>query len=142
MLKKILFSIVLLISFNVHAVLKEVYEEVMVTVNKYCTPDQYFKPKKRSLQMSDLPGSIVGQCMTDRETYWQISLDKYFWDSHNEDDKFDVMAHEMMHCMFFKDHVDNKNNYMYYMLVKLTKQQVIEQLTVDLKKECGDKDGK
>jgi len=148
-LKKILFSSILLISSSVNSiaseskyVLTELYQEVMVTINTYCKEDQYFIPIKRELIMDNLSGLAIGQCYTDEKNYWSIHIDKLFWDTHNEDDRYSTMAHEMMHCIFFKNHVDNKDNYMYYSLVHITKEEVIEQLTVDLKKECGDKDGK
>lgn len=142
MLRKILFSLVLLFSINISAetdTIRASFKEVFTIIKQHCKADQYFFPDNSALSLMDLPDTILGQCSTDRINYWEITMDRHFWENYSETNKFGVMAHEVMHCMFFKEHVDNPHNYMYYNLVRQTKKEITQQLIADLKEKCEGK---
>jgi len=142
-LKKILFSLVVL--FSVHSIageLKDIYIEVLDIIKLYCKPGQYFNPPNKSLYMTDLDLPTIGQCITDKYDFFNIYIDRTFWKMSSKDIRFELVAHEMTHCLFFRNHVDNSSNFMYYAIRDLTKDQTIQQLIENLNTDCGDKNGK
>jgi hypothetical protein len=42
-----------------------------------------------------------------------IKIDSRFWRNSSEDERYEVVFHEMYHCLFLKDHVNDPKNYMY-----------------------------
>lgn len=136
-LKKILFSLIVLFSVQSRAELKEYYMEVYNTIKLYCKPGQYFNPKSKTLYKSDLESPIIGICSTDAEDYFKIYVDRNYWDHASEDYRYELMAHEMTHCLFFENHVEDSKHYMYYQIRDLTKEQTKQQLIEFLKKKCN-----
>lgn len=136
-LKKILFSLLLLFSFNAEAKFIEYYNEILNTVKLYCRPDQYFNPKSKTLLGAALELPVIGICETDRESYFKIYLDNAYWDGASEDYRYELMLHECTHCLFFENHSSNPNHYMYYQIRDLTKEKSKEQFIEYLKKRCN-----
>lgn len=79
MLTKLL-TLLLIFSFSssVSGRLKESYDEIMVIVNKYCKPDQYFNPPIKLLSYEKLQYPRIGQCFSDNRTHWEIKMDMIF----------------------------------------------------------------
>jgi hypothetical protein len=135
-LKKILFSLILLFSFNAEAKYIEYYTQILNTVKLYCRPDQYFNPKSKTLIGSILELPVIGMCETDRESFFKIYFDIAYWNDASEDYRYELMAHEIMHCFFFMDHVENNKDFMYYQIRDLTKEQTKQQLIDHLQVLC------
>lgn len=115
----------------------EVYKvEVLKIIQDHCYPSQYYNPRKQFVYFKHLTDGVVGQCALN-PWYYKIEIDPTYWKHMSEDERFQVMAHEMTHCLLLLDHVDNRYNYMYYMMVDLPKKTVIDQLLVNLKYRCG-----
>ena len=116
--------------------LKSIQDEYMSIVNLYCNKNQYFHSNKIILKFSNLQEEHVGLCTTFISGY-KIEIDKQFWEKSNKDTQFQLLVHEMRHCMFKADHSENENNYMYKTLNDLTKREVINQAIIDLRVSCG-----
>jgi hypothetical protein len=143
-LKKILFSLILLFSTTLANAsdMKDTYMEVLGIIKLYCKIGQYFNPPKKQLIRANLEMPVIGMCETDKEDYFKIYIDSGFWLQSSKDIQFQLMAHEMSHCLFFRNHVDNPKNFMYYAIRNQTKDKTKEQLIANLNEDCGKKDGK
>jgi len=116
--------------------------KVLAIVNTYCTKDQYSNPLHEYIYFAKLPPEEVGECGYGYNKFI-IKIDRKFWFKANEDERHEVIFHEMYHCLFKKDHVDNPYNYMYYRMTNLTKEVIIQQFTDDVKRICkGDTNGR
>lgn len=109
--------------------------KVMAIVNKYCKKDQYNNPLHEYIYFTKLKGDDIGECGYGYNKFI-IRIDSKFWLKASEDERIEVIFHEMYHCLFKKDHVDNSNNYMYYKIADLNKDVVIQQFTEDVKRIC------
>lgn len=123
---------------HVDKALKPIVNDLYKEVYTYCKPGQYHNPIKRSFIITHLKYPEIGECYVN-PSFFIIKVDPDFWHTASNDDKFQLLAHEMAHCLLHKDHVDNPNNYMYYELRKLKKKVVREQFIVDLEEHCGKK---
>lgn len=116
--------------------LKPYRNELMSIVNEHCTIKQYNNPIHKYIYFKKLPGEEIGLCGVKRGG-WKISIDPDFWRTANEDQKFELLAHELSHCILLKDHVDNQGNYMYYRLDPIPKEIVKQQFIENLRSKCG-----
>lgn len=110
--------------------------EVMDIIHKHCDNSQYYNPRKQFLYFKHLTGGAVGECSIN-PWYYKVQIDPYYWKHFTEDEKFQVIFHEYTHCALLLNHVDNKNNYMYYMMVDLPKEVLIKQFLENVKLRCG-----
>lgn len=135
-----LLSICLYVSYipfnDIDRQLKPIVKDLMNDVHAHCKPGQYFNPDKRFIEFANLKDSDVGECTTSKN-YYIISIDRRYWYRINEDERYDIMAHELAHCLLFKEHVDNPDNYMYYRTTDLKKAQIKQQFIQDLEEHCG-----
>ena len=70
-----------------------------------------------------------------------IEIDSAFWDIANEDDKYNVMTHELTHCVLGENHsVTDYPHYMNDTLHELSQDVVNKQLDEIIERKC--KDGK
>lgn len=140
-LKKTLFNIILFFSLTVKADygIKETYDEIFNIIKLYCKEGQYFYPPKKRIIRSNLEYPVLGLCYTDKETYWDIFIDSGYWLTTSKDMQFELLAHEIEHCMFFRKHVDNEENFMYPSIRNLTKEEVKQQLINNLNEDCKKK---
>ncbi len=138
-IRNVLLGIALYIYFipftHTNEVLKPYTNHVMTIVNQYCKKDQYNNPLHDYIYFSKLKDDEVGQCGMGYNKFI-IKIDSKFWRTANEDEKTEVIFHEMYHCLFYKDHVDNPLNYMYYRMTDLKKEVIIQQFTDDVKRIC------
>lgn len=144
MLRRILFSFILLFSIqlaNANGVL-DTYKEVLGIVKLYCKPGQYFNPADNKLIRTKLDFPIIGMCETDQDSFFNIYIDNSYWLQASTDIQFELVSHELEHCLFFRNHVDNPNNFMYYAVRNQTKDETKQQLIANLNEDCGSKNGK
>lgn len=116
--------------------LKPYVKEVLEITNKYCTKKQYYNPLHTYIYFKKLPNNIIGYCSSKINGYG-ITIDPIYWKYATEADRFQLVVHEMSHCIIGKNHVDNKFNYMYYSLYPLSKQIVTQQFIENLRSVCG-----
>jgi hypothetical protein len=109
--------------------------EYMNLVTQSCTPKQYWVPKKTSIYLSNLSQDVIGECDIAPDM-WQIKIDKTFFTYTKDEERFQVIAHELRHCLFLVGHVSDPNNYMAPMFPNLTMRELLEQINADLKASC------
>lgn len=108
---------------------------VMKIVNTYCTKSEYNNPLHEYIYFSKLSQDDIGQCGFGYNKF-TIKIDSKFWFRASEDERYETVFHEMYHCLFGKEHVDNPKNYMFYRIANLSKETVTQQFTDDVKKIC------
>lgn len=122
--------------YYVNKTLKSYHKEILDIVKQYCKPNQYFNPHRQLIYFETLKDDAVGVCMMNNFSYI-IKIDPKNWAISNEDERFEIITHEMAHCLLKKQHVDNSKNYMYYSIAQLNKEIVKEQFITDLEAYCG-----
>lgn len=112
----------------------------MKIVEQKCKPGGYFKgyynPGKRIIKFEKLEDDVIGYCLKELNSY-EISIDPDHWKKSNENGRYQLIMHEISHCVINKKHVDNYENYMYPIEVTLSKEQVEQQFIKDLEEYCG-----
>lgn len=111
-------------------------KQVFDIIDENCPKKNYFRPNHTYFEIVKLKGDEIGLC--DRSQGWyQISMDRKFWEDSDDLAKFAVMAHEITHCALRFDHSMNIDNYMYYTYMgELTRAEIISQLIVYTRKVC------
>lgn len=110
------------------------YQEFMSLLETECTEDQYFHPNFK-MQIKELEDDAIGVCII-RPKSFTIYLDKQFWEKSEELDRFQVVAHELIHCMFYQDHVEDKKHFMAPNFVYIPKEVLYKQIKDMLKDKC------
>lgn len=93
-------------SINVH------YTHYMRLVDEFCTKDQYFNPISYNITLKSLERPYIGFCHY-IGSYYEITLSRSYWMTSSDDDRFQLLAHELTHCLFEAEHTDDPNNFMY-----------------------------
>jgi hypothetical protein len=119
-------------------VLKPYKNAALDIIKQHCIKGQYFDPPKQFLYFTNLPDNEIGECDIPRSyAYYIIKIDSSYWNRATEEQRYEVMVHEMTHCTLFLQHSDDKNNYMYYSIVGLTTLEVNKQFIDNLRSHCG-----
>lgn len=115
------------------------YNEIMTIVKARCRKDDYNHPPQISVHLGNLKDPMIGYCEF-RAGGFNVVFDEKSWKSANEDLKFQLMAHELTHCLFGLGHSDDSHNYMYYGLSELntlTKKIATDQFEAVVDTECS-----
>lgn len=121
----------------IHPNLKKEYNEVFDIINYKCDKKQYLTPIQEIIDFSDnLQPAFVGLCSTNHLTLIRIQFSTSQWGMATETQKFHTMAHEIMHCYFGLDHIDDPNHFMYEYRTILPKALIMSQLTDILNEKC------
>lgn len=130
MLSKILRSLVILFTIVTFAPvkytsseLKPYYLEFLEKIEKKCKNGEAFLPPQRVIIISNLGVQNVGVCYRTNVSFW-IIIDRYYWDSFNDDDKLQVIYHELSHCVLQADHIDVELHYMHSYMQRVLKEQI------------------
>lgn len=115
--------------------LKPYVKEIMDLTNTYCKPSQYNNPKHVYYFFRKLPKNMIGYC-DDQINGFSIVIHPLYWQRATDADKFQLIAHELSHCLLSKEHVDNKWNYMYPSLYPLSREVVTQQYIENLRSVC------
>jgi hypothetical protein len=105
--------LLLLLLFCTPACGREVNQQFVTYVNDF-TSDTYICPES-SIEFDDpknthlTPGGIA-VCLLGAK---QIYINKNDWGHLSDDEKREVIYHELMHCELDKEHVDDHSNFMY-----------------------------
>ncbi len=111
------------------------YIEFNNLVRQNCREDQYFHPQFK-IMFKALEGDIIGMCMTYPNSF-VIHLDTKFWKESDQDDRRQLLYHELLHCNMSLDHVEDKHNIMYYAFNKLSKDEILKQTLKHIKSKCN-----
>lgn len=112
--------------------------EIINIIKQHCTEGQYFHPRKQFLYFRTLPKYEIGRCFYNPlHLYYGIEIDTDQWKYATENQRFELFAHEVTHCALLLPHVDNPNNYMYYMRSNLSRETIMSQLLENIKRKCG-----
>lgn len=120
---------------NVDDQLKPYVNEVLSIGNEIC-PSRIESHSIYEIQFNDDDPKVAAYCQK-RYFRFYIFVNKKHWYEETEDDRFQLLAHELGHCIFDLDHVDDPTNYMYYAMNDLKKQDVTDQMKQDMRSHCG-----
>lgn len=149
MLSKIIIAVGILISAyalrperNIDKELKPAHDRYMFFVENICKKGQYFYPLKVNVIYGDLQEDkkkhlrTVGECYYDPPIRFKIVIDREYYKDAPQLEQFQLMAHEMRHCLFGVDHSQDPNNYMYYKMPDITLDELERQIIADLETSC------
>lgn len=90
-----------------------------------------------SIQFVDKNDDWIGVCMF-RFNGYKIYINKNWWDNTAiEQDRRQLMYHELAHCVIDKMHVNDPNNYMYPSIQPLYYEDYIKQVESDIDAYCA-----
>lgn len=118
---------------------KPQYDDVMTIVKAQCNEKEYNHPPQILVRLANLPYPELGVCSFEPGGF-TILFDKSYWNKSDPDMKFELMCHELTHCLFNLGHVDNPYNYMYMGLNErnvLSRDETIVQFNEVLKDKCS-----
>lgn len=149
MLKKLKYGLIMVLTIicvshwvpinHVDKELKPYYDDYMFLANSFCTPEQYWYPSKVRIYLTDLQGQTIGTCAYRYPSAFDIMIDRTFFKAVDDVKRFQLLAHEMRHCLFVVDHNPDPNNYMAEYFPSIPKFILYRQVIDDLKKSCGGK---
>jgi len=141
-LRTILLSLILFMMIPIQHVtpdLKPYHDPIIKYVEEHCSQHHYFHPLKTFIRFNKLPSPIIGLCRVAPLEYI-IDIDPQYWNNTSEDLRWELMLHEMSHCIFRLDHTDDPDNYMYPELVDMKKEKAWQQFENNVSYLCeGDK---
>lgn len=114
--------------------LKPYVNEVLFIGNQIC-PSRIESKSSYEIQFNDDDPEIAAYCQRKYFKFY-IYVNQKHWGKYNEDDKFQLIAHELGHCIFDLIHSDDPVNYMYYSMNNLKKQDVMNQMIKDMRGHC------
>lgn len=123
-------------SVHIDKELQPYVDNYMFFVDNFCKPEQYWRPSKYKIYLTDLQGSTIGTCAYNYPSTYDIMIDKTFFNAVSSLEKFQLVAHEMRHCLFLVDHKEDPHNYMAPYFPNLTKDELYEQIAQDLEQSC------
>ncbi len=116
------------------------YNETLSIVRERCTPDQYFFPKIQGIRFYNAPedSGEIAICESNKLGF-RIGFDRASWAAASEADRKQVMAHEVVHCLFNQDHVQDAENFMAPYFARMDEAVLLKQLDEYLSNKCGPK---
>lgn len=102
-------------------------QDVFVQVDRYCS-NKVNLPEQMSIQLVDsMPNTMVGSC-TRYPKVAVIQVNKPAFLTMDDNLRFELIAHEVTHCLLYQDHILKRNHYMAPSLQLITREQVIKQM--------------
>lgn len=116
--------------------LVEEYDRVIETVRKRCKPEQYYLPDSVSLEFGQLKEEIA-YCQT-RLNGFKLVFDKKYWNEYAQPiDRTQLMMHEVVHCIFNQDHVNDSRHFMSPFFIVIPKDVLYKQFDEYLRARCN-----
>lgn len=116
--------------------LKPYVQSYYKLLDQFCPNKNFEHSKYYTIEFGNGGDKWIGVC------YWKINgyhikIDKDFWDNEATDsDRYQLMYHEMAHCLIDKDHVDDKHNYMNPGYNHIFYEDMLKQVIEDIKQRC------
>src|ERR1035437_6156964 len=107
-------------------------------VAKNCNTNNYNTGSMITVEFAKFPkdSTIMGVCHRFINGY-KIQINRAYWD--NEliaDEKLQLLFHELAHCVIYKEHVEDKSNYMNAEFYYIQYEKFIKQVTADIRFQC------
>ena len=111
--------------------------EFLSVVQEHCSVYQYHGLDGGVIEFSKLESPKIGICYN-HITFYNVKIDEAYFNVSTEKTRFQLIAHELSHCMFGIDHIIDYNHYMNPVLNEdLEKDVVKKQVAEILIKRCG-----
>lgn len=130
---------------KVDPALKPLFEQIMTHLFSRCKPYQvnwvYDREVKLVDDISDIKGKAnnwIGSCSRG-VIHWVIEIDKKFWLSASTHQQYEVMAHEIGHCVLKLGHIEEKNHFMNSYSQHISEQETYKQMDDILVGLCSSK---
>lgn len=110
-------------------------EDYKRLLNNHCSkpikiPNQFF------VNFGDLPKEWAGVCNGGTLFYGKVTIDRLYWKGLSEDSRYELIFHELSHCILGLDHTDDSNNYMYYSIRLIKKEELFDQVKKSIEDYC------
>lgn len=115
--------------------LEPYYTEVLVFIKNKCTEKQYNNTELFNVKFGELKDKDIGMCLRGLVAY-KIIIDPRYWNRCDTNTRFQLVAHEMMHCLLHIEHSIDRNDFMFPTLKYMSKLEVIDQLNSYLDYKC------
>lgn len=113
------------------------YKEFFSYVYPQCRKDQINYPKQTVIDFGSMPDSDdIGYCVLLKGVRFKITLNKKYFDKATEEQRFILVAHELTHCVFLRDHSASPFHYMYWRETGVRKNDAIYQLQEIINHDC------
>lgn len=83
------------------------------------------------------PDDWIGICEPHLNGF-TIEVEPGFWDRADVQDRRQLIYHELSHCVIYRDHVGDVNNYMYPVIMRINPEIMINQLKNNIADFCND----
>lgn len=114
------------------------FNGVKQLIDQYCKPDQYYFPMPFiSVKFDNLSTEELAFCRKQLNGYSLVFDKKYWYIMLSHADRRQLMAHEMMHCLFGQPHVDNEKHFMAPYFYSLSEEELQTQLVDYLNLKCN-----
>ena len=117
--------------------LKLYYDHYMSLINSNCPKLNKNQPKQIFIYFSDHKDSIIGLCSKNNYRFI-VTIDNKYWSKADEAQKYQLVMHELSHCVLGIDHSSDIGNYMFPVLEDLSMNIVYEQVVQDIKNKCAE----
>lgn len=113
----------------------------MSMIKKVCRDGEYNRPHRRIIGFGETrnidkdSADTIGWCMI-RWGQYRITIDEPFFNGLSEDGKFQLMAHELTHCVLGLDHRDDVVDYMNSEFVEQDPVMVEAEIMMDAEAIC------
>lgn len=111
------------------------YNSFFKSVNKNCK--KISPPNQLIMIFKNLSNEEVGLCYLFSHKK-QIYIDRFFWENSNDNEKKQLIYHELTHCILNIHHVSDESNYMNDYLVLLPDNVLETQLENNIKEACNE----
>lgn len=114
---------------------KPYVREIKRDIKSFCNKDE-FQHRNFKILFSNLSGDEIGLCQRNRKGFL-ITIDYRAWQHLTETTKYQLLAHEMSHCMLHLDHSKDDENYMNpYLRKNLSIHETRLQMIAEIGKVC------
>ena len=122
---------------NIDPAITPFHNEIFSIIEKHCDRSQYYYPLQVEIKIQPLDKVFIAYCNRNLYTKFTIVYNSKHWSYQSDDQKFETLAHELLHCMFREDHVNDPGHFMFAYENNLSKVIVLKQLNDYLTKKCG-----
>jgi hypothetical protein len=99
--------------------------------------DEDLDQSHQFIKFETLMPSYLGLCAMGPDSF-TIKIDKGFWSRASEDERYEVIMHELTHCFLYMGHINEKNHYMNPNEQRITKEMVDKQMVDIFKSKCDE----
>lgn len=122
--------------------LKPYHDEYFRLIKNNCPSLQFFYPPRIEIGFGYLKKGTIGLCEANSVKF-KITVDTTFWEEKEylmdkESDRYQLIMHELTHCLLRLDHIDAGAHFMSSYLMPLKKETTKQQLIEIIKGLCDE----